>query len=707
MLPPRPQTSPKPSLTPSPGALEFPREYGVSPRSLNSQRSDNMLISHTEPGKSANSSPTLLDRHRHGSTNKLLGEETKSGVNGYSSPAVDEDALFIRQSLRNSRNSQLISSKTHSKNEYSSVSPQHQAKRMDRDSSPDTPDFRSSTKTTIRNRSVSTQSFDNGSGHDIERPFEFAGPQSSVHPRRSFIRSNTEPASDREVSGTYINAHKGSSIETEVVQLGHQRQTSREQRKKEANMIIYRQQMEKIGGGRSTIVPTMERPDIRHSSLSTPDLFNRLSYNGLSKESTHENDDHDNEDEDDDYEVPLAVLQQHGFPSRGRPPTKPIGSASSFVLRPPSPTIKPQSRNSSTPPTERRQSHLPPFAKNLPQDPYPNTLTQHSANYSPYARRSIPSHPSRTGNTLPGLPPGGLVSVIADEERAKASRRGTPSAYGSYGQATPKLGQMNYMAGDSNATMNAGMQQQQNSEILVQQLSQNMLMLQAQMQQVLLSQVNHNQPPQMQSGVVNPQQQASYMQNGPQGQQFLSTGRPASFVGSAWDQPSQIGAPSVNGDFLRVPGARASVAVSQFTPSVPSINTHNNNYNPAVNVSSYAASIAPSERSNIGLSARYRPVSHHFGTPSATSPSTSPVANLDENRQSARNDRASLSTTPTKSRSPSAKPSTIRAVERVKVSGRKGDGNGSGTGDSDSDSEGWASMKKKRQLRVHQRMSLR
>ena len=531
--------------------------------------------------------------------------------------------------------------------------------------------------------------------------------------RRQFSRSNTEPITEADqIKSSY--PHPGLSSDADRAQIEDEetvfmsgntnainvQRKSREQRKKEADMIVYRQQMEKIGGVRSEASALQKKPQVDRKSMNSADIFHRFSGENVSDNDGK----NDEEEEDDDYEVPLAVLQAHGFPNRSRPPSKPIGSASSFVLRPPDPTEnKPTARRTSPiPAVDHRQSQLPPFAKHLPDDPYgpSNSNGPHhiDGGRPSHARRSMTSIPSRTGNSLPGIPAGGLVSVIADEERARALRRGTPNAFGGYGQLPAQMGsQMGIMAGDQ--------AMQSNSDALVQQLSQNMLMLQAQMQQMMFSQMNASQQ--------TPASGLSAQAGVGDASSFLpGNGRPMSFIGSA---------PSINSGNWHAPNTRASIAVPNFSPpsfpgaaNIPQIET-------------YAPSIAPSERSNVGLSARYRPVSNHFGklAPSFLSADQTASSGTNSNGRNsvsptrsslgaaAHEARSSNNSTPTNStfnannKSPvlNNKPSTIRAVERVKVSSRRG--SDFGAGESDSDSEGWASMKKKRQSKIKLRATAR
>ncbi|KAL9476809.1 hypothetical protein ACSS6W_006650 [Trichoderma asperelloides] len=127
---------------------------------------------------------------------------------------------------------------------------------------------------------------------------------------------------------------------------------------------------------------------------------------------------------DDDEEIPLAILQAHGFPNKNRPPTRlsTVGSnpniRASAMLMPGRPS---SSMGESA--AARRHSTLPAFARNLPQDPFVGASIA-----QPALRESLSFNEMGMGPKPPSpLPPGGLVGVIASEERQRAMRRGSPS----------------------------------------------------------------------------------------------------------------------------------------------------------------------------------------------------------------------------------------------------------------------------------------
>ncbi|KAH7126547.1 hypothetical protein B0J13DRAFT_565631 [Dactylonectria estremocensis] len=171
-----------------------------------------------------------------------------------------------------------------------------------------------------------------------------------------------------------------------------------QRRQQEAHIAGYRQQMMKTTNG---------PPSIQHARL--PTLQGPwMDMSGF------------NADGDDD--VPLAMLQAQ---RRRDPILQLAGARSNPNLRA---TAQQQfsrpSSSHSRPGSAQGQSHsngshrqLPSFARTLPQDPFQDPFQ------NPF------QDPFSLGHNRPLLQPfsGGLVGHIASEERAKASRRGSPS----------------------------------------------------------------------------------------------------------------------------------------------------------------------------------------------------------------------------------------------------------------------------------------
>ena len=136
------------------------------------------------------------------------------------------------------------------------------------------------------------------------------------------------------------------------------RQAVKRRREQEAHLAIYRQKMMKVTGETGPSRPE-SRPEsslnaLRPGDTSSAVLDHRMSHMTLDSRQS-------GEDEDEDEDVPLGILAAHGFPNKHRPPTRAVKSPSNTKLR----------RVSQTPgaPSVRGGS-LPPFARQLPPDPY-------------------------------------------------------------------------------------------------------------------------------------------------------------------------------------------------------------------------------------------------------------------------------------------------------------------------------------------------
>ena len=338
-------------------------------------------------------------------------------------------------------------------------------------------------------------------------------------------------------------------------------------------------------------------------------------------------------EEDDDEDVPLGILAAHGFPSKARPPSRHtktgsvphLGSMSQLDLHAStsSPVYGEPNRG------EARQSGLPVFARNLPQDPYLGSAPPMQTD--PNAMGTLGRN-SMASNSVTDLPPGGLIGVIAGEERNRALRRGNAGAQGAFGNmalsGSPFTG---YGQGAAGALMPAGAAQypaagamagysmpfgrapgmtvaDQAQLQMSQQMTEMMWMQMMWMQQMMQMQgVQPGVPPMM---MVPPQQQ------GPQAQRPPSI-NVVPIPGQPMPRPATAGSP------LADPGADAP-HMHQRTMSMldPSMSTGNrpvsqarfSQYLPSFQTQrpvnqGYASSLAPSERSNVGLPSRYRPVS--------------------------------------------------------------------------------------------------
>jgi hypothetical protein len=407
---------------------------------------------------------------------------------------------------------------------------------------------------------------------------------------------NVEPSEDESGSGDEYDDDDEEERAKQAIQ---------QRRKQEANMSVYRQQMKKVTGGGPSDLP---RPGMDRASQSASG--NSGFYLGGIGGPPPPDAVRGKQSDDDDDEVPLGILQAHGFPSGSRPPTQ-LGGGDFSQRASVAGSVVGGSGG----------GNLPAFARRLPQDPYFGAGLVNPPNreslafggggggggsvYGGSPAASPMGHPMGT----PGGHPGGLVGVIAGEERAKAARRATPSgAYGGNpaplpsnmpmpmprtmsmgnlpppsiygGQGMPPMPQMPQMPPQMMAGQDSNQQMQQFMQMQMQFMQNMMAMQQQNMGQAPM-------PPQMPgNGFLSPSpsrpmSMASQAPNG--GRSMTMMGPP-----SNWGQQPQQ-------------GARPGSSFQQYAPSV-----HNLQAGPGAG---YTPSIAPSERSNIGMPSRYRPVS--------------------------------------------------------------------------------------------------
>lgn len=440
------------------------------------------------------------------------------------------------------------------------------------------------------------------------------------------------------------------------------RQQTKQRRKQEAHMAVYRQQMMKVTGEPAPVITPTSRPGLPTVS-SAPQLnFTKTpSPNPPS-------------DEDDDEEVPLAILQAHGFPARNRPPTRLSTMPSSNNLAPPPPNHgRPASVVGDSSGNGRRQSTLPAFARNLPQDPFVGASVA-----KPAIRESMSFHENgnpQQQNHGP-LPPGGLVGVIASEERSRAMRRGSPNIDNNrgfnrsptmpYGQGgfdptggmpqqmmynqgglPPSMSQMSMggMPGMMSAGDQAQMQMNQQMQQFMQMQMQWMQMM-AMNQGGGMPQGMPGMPGMAQAGFANPATQSMTDLTGRQ---------------SAMGEPNMERLNHGMRTMSMVQPSSASMMGGQGFGGPGSIR--------GVGGPGYAPSIAPSERSTVGLPGRYRPVSHAPSTPRAS-----------DSDRTATMSGAFPSMEVPKSRA------SISVVQQTSVGS-----------DDDDDEEGWEAMKARRE----------
>ncbi|KAL3477846.1 hypothetical protein BJX99DRAFT_257017 [Aspergillus californicus] len=458
------------------------------------------------------------------------------------------------------------------------------------------------------------------------------------------------------------------------------RETERQRRRQEAHMSVYRQQMMKVTGQQSP-APAL-RPDGRASS-STPNLANISLHPGNPSGSGKSS------EGDEDDEIPLGILAAHGFPNKNRPPSRLVSSNSMQNLR--ASYQPPHLGSAGSDIGGGNRSSLPVFARNLPRDPYFGAGLVTPSNRESLALGgggggSVYGGPTAAAgpSPSPALPPGGLVGVIATEERARAMRRGSPNTQALYEHQAGFAGNMGGILRPYTMNMNpyngANLQPQgsatEQAQIQLSQQMGHMMQMQMQWMQQMIS---------MQGGQVPPQQ--------------LAPGNPAfSFPENANSRPSSM--PSAGGAFNNAPpgygGSQRTLSMldpnvaSRFNaPPMPFASGGNRPGTPSG--AGYAPSLAPSERSNVGLAPRYRPVST---APAAEAESSNflPVSRPwnDENRRN-------TVMTPTVNVNPPS--TTIRPVSsygRTLTAPSKLNSSQVQPEEEDDD-EGWADMMKKRE----------
>ncbi|KAH8815180.1 hypothetical protein F5884DRAFT_167606 [Xylogone sp. PMI_703] len=352
------------------------------------------------------------------------------------------------------------------------------------------------------------------------------------------------------------------------------KELAKQRRKQEAHMAVYRQQMMKVTGETN---PLPLRPGT-NGSQSSPNLTTL----GTSATPPSAAAAAGADDEEEDEEIPLAILAAHGFPNKNKPPMANRAS-------------NPNLRASMMSGIGQAPGPLPVFARKLPEDPYfgasvVNPSYRESLSFGGGSPGSVhggmPGGPSPAGSPW-GVPPGGLVGVIAGEERSRAMRRGSPNPQveftppqqvgftgllgGTARNSTPPS-MYNGMVPPNPMLLTPGDQ----AQIAMTQQMQQFMTMQLQFMQMMANNGQGGAAPNAPMAPP-PQPPSEYQRPGSQNMSLRQTRAMTmmdSSLGSNWLQAG-------------------------FAPSI-----HNGNTG-----GGYAPSIAPSERSNIGLPGRYRPVS--------------------------------------------------------------------------------------------------
>ncbi|KAK3110477.1 hypothetical protein LTR53_015195 [Teratosphaeriaceae sp. CCFEE 6253] len=464
------------------------------------------------------------------------------------------------------------------------------------------------------------------------------------------------------------------------------KQIARQRRKQEATMAVYRQKMKKSTAGGPADLHSASRPAMDRAAASAPALH-MGGIGGTPPADALRGKPSDDEDED----VPLGVLQAHGFPSSSRPPTR-LGDGERRL------SLAGSVLNGGA-----GQGNLPPFARRLPQDPYFGSSLVSPANREPLAFSSAQSAYGGQMQQPQMAHPGGLVGVIASEERAKASRRGSPNPItGGYGMPVPgqapsmprsmSMGSMaapsvytpsGYMAGmppmPLMPPMMPGMQgmlqmmpQDQNGG----QMQQFMQMQMQLMQNMLTMQQQH-----LGQATPQPQQQAQDYLGVPfAGQRPMSMASQApTFQNGLANQGRAMTMMSPSSSWDLGPNAQrpTSAMPSGYGLHPPNLGGPGPGYTP---------SIAPSERSNIGMPTRYRPVAtgNEAAAGRSQSLTSTNALNAFADQQGTQNLRPEVRQTDSKS--------TIRLIDKPKGTPKA---SARPMGDEEED-DGWADMVKKR-----------
>jgi hypothetical protein len=348
----------------------------------------------------------------------------------------------------------------------------------------------------------------------------------------------------------------------------------------------------------------------------------------------------------EDEDVPLGILAQHGFPSqtRSRFPSQPTNAMPSYIPDRPA-SAGAMSQRTST-------MNLPAFARNLPQDPYGSSFiggglvrptNRESMGFNGYANGpgSVAGDSIAGGMGMPAhmmyqepaMSAPSLVDQIQMRDMSKKKYMGGASA------KKPEGGPFTGMLGQQ---MNANGQAQNSTRMSQMPMMNgmnganpmmNMMGGQMPMMGMGMNPMGYPMPQgndymqqmqqfqQMQQMIAMQQMQLQMMHQQPQQDPRMSMALPSNYAASTMGGSS----------FLNVPNGQ-NRPMSFMSP--------NGNQQPQQRAMSfmgpspgYTPSIAPSERSNIGLSARYRPVVNHSdATSNGTSMTLQASGGANQNR---------------------------------------------------------------------------
>jgi len=450
---------------------------------------------------------------------------------------------------------------------------------------------------------TSTRSF-NSSARYTARPVTTTAPQDNkvMTPaefekyRRDKERQNRERQLETFAHNGKGDEDEEDNYEDDEDDLEKAKQQAKQRRKQEAHMAVYRQQMMKVTGESAN--PAPPKPGLQFS-FSSPNLHiapPQPSPVGNTSENS-----------DEDEEVPLAILAAHGFPGKNRPPTRLSTMMSNPNLRAAQQPSYQRPGSAAGEAFGGPNPRLPAFARNLPQDPFLGAgLVRNNVRESFALGGGAPAPAQASGP----VPPGGLIGVIAHEERNRAMRRGSPrietqNARMGAGTFDPVAGvppQMMYPTPNP-MMLTPGDQ----AQIQMTQQMQQFLHMQMQFMQMVAGQNGTMPRPESQLGAVSGMPGVGGLPPMMPMPGMTGYGRPEQMRHSVASNDSMFDLNPVRGDAqLRTMSMVQPSSASWIQPP------QNHGFAPSIRIQGggYAPSIAPSERSNIGLPGRYRPVSH-------------------------------------------------------------------------------------------------
>ncbi|KAJ9645088.1 hypothetical protein H2199_003092 [Coniosporium tulheliwenetii] len=485
---------------------------------------------------------------------------------------------------------------------------------------------------------------------DANAAFKFSETKDET-PRRMTDAQFQRERKQKELSRSNDNGSESDSEESDyyddVDETERNREQAKQRRKQEADLAVFRQQMKKTTGEKTTeLSSTQFRPssDGRFHSAN-----NLLAGIGATPDRSGPSSD------DEDDEIPLGILKEHGFPNKNRPPTKLHASNSYSNLRVVSQTGQSPARPGSIAGSVAGapRGNLPVFARNLPVDlPYFGAGIVNAPNREPLAfNRSAGSvYGGGVNNSMPQLPP--LVAWSGSSPPRSANGPCGAEVPTSKAIMMPLYShQMPYMQPQFNAMpqqmhpqmafqgtmmgagqsmgMGAGMGagigmmppvQDENARMQAMQLQLEMMRMQN--FQPMPSATAFNPSYNNISMAIHPPNQFNdkYRARGRQDNYSLESLGPSplpapirSKEGEGWGCQTKHHPQQYGMSMLQPPSQWCGMAPNGYAPSMQGLNTGAGN--------GYAPSIAPSERSNIGMSPRYRPV--HLGHDAASTVASS------------------------------------------------------------------------------------